>query len=45
MLEGFTELLSLISALPSDFARVEERFATIRTRDPRRVPGRGPAGR
>jgi hypothetical protein len=30
MLEGFTELLSLISALPSDFARVEERFATIR---------------
>ncbi|HSF36621.1 MAG TPA: DUF3375 family protein, partial [Nocardioides sp.] len=30
-LEGFTELLSLISALPSDFARVEERFATIRT--------------
>lgn len=31
MLEGFTELLSLISALPSDFARVEERFATIRS--------------
>jgi hypothetical protein len=31
MLEGFTELLSLISALPSDFARVEERFAKIRT--------------
>lgn len=30
MLEGYTELLSLISALPSDFARVEERFATIR---------------
>lgn len=30
MVEGFTELLSLISALPSDFARVEERFATIR---------------
>ena len=30
MLEGFTELLSLISALPSDFARVEERFALIR---------------
>lgn len=30
MLEGFTELLSLISALPSDFARVEERFAAIR---------------
>jgi hypothetical protein len=30
MREGFTELLSLISALPSDFARVEERFATIR---------------
>ncbi|TIC85654.1 DUF3375 domain-containing protein [Nocardioides sp. GY 10127] len=31
MSEGFTELLSLVSALPSDFARVEERFATIRT--------------
>ncbi|CAM3222240.1 DUF3375 domain-containing protein [Nocardioides dubius] len=30
MAEGFTELLSLISALPSDFARVEERFAQIR---------------
>jgi hypothetical protein len=30
MLEGFTELLSLVSALPSDFARVEERFAQIR---------------
>ncbi len=30
MLEGFTELQSLISALPSDFARVEERFAQIR---------------
>ena len=30
MSEGFTELLSLISALPSDFARVEERFAAIR---------------
>ncbi|KRF16940.1 DUF3375 domain-containing protein [Nocardioides sp. Soil796] len=30
MLEGFTELQSLISALPSDFARVEERFAGIR---------------
>jgi hypothetical protein len=30
MLEGFTELLSLLSALPSDFARVEERFGTIR---------------
>ncbi|WP_460852897.1 DUF3375 domain-containing protein [Nocardioides montaniterrae] len=30
MLEGFTELLSLISALPSDFARVEERFTQIR---------------
>ncbi len=30
MLEGFTELLALISALPSDFARVEERFAVIR---------------
>lgn len=31
MSEGFTELLSLISALPSDFARVEERFASIRS--------------
>ena len=31
MSEGFTELLSLVSALPSDFARVEERFAQIRT--------------
>jgi len=30
MLEGFTELLSLVSALPSDFARVEERFTQIR---------------
>ncbi|MDH2416065.1 DUF3375 domain-containing protein [Nocardioides sp. CER19] len=30
MLEGFTELLSLISALPSDFARVDERFGQIR---------------
>jgi len=30
MLEGFTELQLLISALPSDFARVEERFAEIR---------------
>jgi hypothetical protein len=30
MTEGFTELLSLVSALPSDFARVEERFAAIR---------------
>ncbi|MGO4258222.1 DUF3375 domain-containing protein [Marmoricola sp. RAF53] len=30
MREGFAELLSLISALPSDFARVEERFVTIR---------------
>ncbi|SFC66766.1 Protein of unknown function [Nocardioides terrae] len=30
MAEGFTELLSLISALPADFARVEERFAQIR---------------
>jgi hypothetical protein len=30
MLEGFTELQSLIAALPSDFARVEERFAEIR---------------
>ncbi|MDT0201674.1 DUF3375 domain-containing protein [Nocardioides sp. AE5] len=31
MVEGFSELLSLISALPSDFARVEERFSEIRT--------------
>ena len=30
MAEGFTELLSLISALPADFARVEERFGQIR---------------
>ena len=30
MAEGFTELLSLVAALPSDFARVEERFAQIR---------------
>jgi len=30
MAEGFTELLSLISALPADFARVDERFAQIR---------------
>ncbi|WP_235734973.1 DUF3375 domain-containing protein [Nocardioides alcanivorans] len=30
MQEGYAELLSLISALPSDFARVEERFAGIR---------------
>ena len=28
--EGFTELQLLVSALPSDFARVEERFAEIR---------------
>jgi len=31
MQEGYAELLSLVSALPSDFARVEERFAAIRT--------------
>ncbi|WP_127480693.1 DUF3375 domain-containing protein [Nocardioides pantholopis] len=30
MAEGFTELQLLVSALPSDFARVEERFAEIR---------------
>ena len=30
MEEGFTELLSLVSGLPSDFARVEERFGEIR---------------
>ncbi len=45
MLEGFTELLSLISALPSDFARVEERFATIRAEIlPRSGPRTVPAG-
>jgi hypothetical protein len=31
MLEGYGELLSLISALPSDFARVEEAFTALRT--------------
>lgn len=31
MQEGYAELLSLVSALPSDFARVEERFAEIRS--------------
>ncbi|WP_110205278.1 DUF3375 domain-containing protein [Nocardioides daejeonensis] len=31
MQEGYAELLSLVSALPSDFARVEERFAAIRS--------------
>lgn len=30
MADGFTELMSLVSALPSDFARVEERYAQIR---------------
>lgn len=30
MLEGFTELQLLVAALPSDFARVEERFSQIR---------------
>lgn len=30
MSEGYTELLSLIGALPSDFARVEEAFVRIR---------------
>ncbi|WP_166138622.1 DUF3375 domain-containing protein [Nocardioides ochotonae] len=30
MAQGFTELQLLVSALPSDFARVEERFAEIR---------------
>lgn len=31
LLEGFIELLNLISALPSDFARVEEAFVTLRS--------------
>ena len=31
MADGFTELMSLVSALPSDFARVEERYAQIRS--------------
>lgn len=31
MQEGYAELLSLVAALPSDFARVEERFARIRS--------------
>ncbi|TFD13050.1 DUF3375 domain-containing protein [Cryobacterium sp. TMT1-2-2] len=45
MLEGFDELLSLVSQLPSDFKRVEEAFRTVRTdiledfRAERRVPG------
>lgn len=30
MLEGYSELLALIAALPSDFARVEEAFTTLR---------------
>ncbi|MDF9716710.1 DUF3375 domain-containing protein [Nocardioides sp. ChNu-153] len=30
MLQGFTELLSLVGGLPSDFARVEEAFVRIR---------------
>ncbi|MFI1994905.1 DUF3375 domain-containing protein [Actinoplanes sp. NPDC020271] len=30
MLEGYGELLHLVSALPSDFARVEEAFGTLR---------------
>ncbi|MFF1876523.1 DUF3375 domain-containing protein [Leifsonia sp. NPDC058230] len=45
MLEGFDELLSLVSQLPSDFKRVEEAFRTVRGeilddfRAERRVPG------
>ena len=31
MVEGFGELLSLIAALPSDFARVEEAFSSLRS--------------
>lgn len=31
MLEGFGELLQLVAALPSDFARVEEAFTALRT--------------
>lgn len=30
--EGFAELISLVSGLPSDFARVEEAFSTFRSR-------------
>ena len=45
MLEGFGELLSLVSQLPSDFKRVEEAFRTVRGeilddfRAERRLPG------
>ena len=45
MLEGFSELLQLIAALPSDFARVEEAFVALRSAHPRVVPGRGPPRR
>lgn len=31
MMEGFRELLQLVAALPSDFARVEEAFTAFRT--------------
>lgn len=31
MLEGYSELLQLVGGLPSEFARVEEVFATLRT--------------
>lgn len=31
MLEGYNEILELVSALPSDFARVEEAFTRLRT--------------
>jgi hypothetical protein len=31
VLEGFGELLSLVAALPSDFARVEEAFTSLRS--------------
>ncbi|GAA2165116.1 DUF3375 domain-containing protein [Pedococcus bigeumensis] len=30
MIEGYNEVLQLVSALPSDFARVEEAFSTLR---------------
>lgn len=45
MLEGYSELLSLVSQLPSDFKRVEEAFRIVRGeiledfRAERRVPG------
>lgn len=45
LVEGFIELLSLVSQLPSDFARVEEAFSTLRAqiladfRAEQRTPG------